>query len=259
MWPPWRRSPGPGPGAGRIHAHISSNFSCSSFKDIQQLCKEEADHPRSKNKKASVFHRVWISTSILRTWASLPSLSDLPPPVTTTTTPPPPQSNGLLPSPELPIHLAGADKRIIVYFTSLRVVRKTFEDCRSVRSILRGFRVSIDERDLSMDAGFLEELQRILGRKKPPTLPRVFIGGRYIGGADEVRQLHEMGELKKYIEGFPVAEPGVCEECGGYRFVLCEQCNGSHKCYTEKGGFRTCLDCNENGLIRCPTCSTVVL
>nr|DAD39078.1 TPA_asm: hypothetical protein HUJ06_013401 [Nelumbo nucifera] len=58
-------------------------------------------------------------------------------------------------------------------------------------------------RDLSMDAGFLKELQRILGRKKPPTLPRVFVDGRYIGGTDEVRQLHEMGELKKYIKRFP--------------------------------------------------------
>lgn len=149
----------------------------------------------------------------------------------------------------------------MVYFTSLRVVRPTFEDCRTVRSILRGFRVPLDERDLSMDSGFLEELQRILGggdgSSPAVALPRVFIGGRYVGGREEVQQLHESGELKKFVDGMPAAEPGVCEVCGGYRFVLCDDCNGSHKCYAGKGcggGFRCCAACNENGLVRCPSC-----
>lgn len=141
----------------------------------------------------------------------------------------------------------------MIYFTSLRVVRKTFEDCRAVRSILRGFRVVIDERDLSMDSGFLKELKGILGRKQL-SLPQVFIDGRYIGGAEEIRQLHECGELKRYVETVPPAEPGVCESCGGFRFVLCDKCSGSHKFYSEKGGFRSCTFCNENGLLRCPDC-----
>ncbi|XP_059626439.1 uncharacterized protein LOC132269305 [Cornus florida] len=154
------------------------------------------------------------------------------------------------------ISLPGAERRIVVYFTSLRVVRPTFEDCRTVRAILRGFRVSIDERDLAMDSAFLEELQGILGQPKKSklTLPRVFIGGRYMGGAEEIRTLHEAGDLKKYVEGLPAEEPGVCEVCGGYRFILCDECSGSHKCYSEKGGFRSCTACNENGLIRCPSC-----
>ncbi|KAF6164886.1 hypothetical protein GIB67_017089 [Kingdonia uniflora] len=108
-----------------------------------------------------------------------------------------------------------------------------------------------------MDLGFLVELQGILGQKEVLSLPRVFIGGRYIGGADEVRQLHETGELKKVVAGFPAAEPGVCEGCGGHRFVLCDECCGSRKCFAEKGGFRTCCNCNENGLIKCCYCSYV--
>jgi glutaredoxin domain-containing cysteine-rich protein 1 len=149
---------------------------------------------------------------------------------------------------------------VVVYFTSLRVVRPTFEDCRAVRSILRGFRVSIDERDLSMDSGFLTELQQILGQSQGKvTLPRVFIGGRYVGGAEEIKQLHEIGELKKLVEGLPPAEPGVCDVCGGYRFILCDECYGSHKLFVEKSGFKSCTACNENGLIRCPSCSSAPL
>ncbi|MBA0764076.1 hypothetical protein Gotri_013448, partial [Gossypium trilobum] len=95
-------------------------------------------------------------------------------------------------------------KRVVVYFTSLQVVRSTFEDCKTVRSILHGFRVSIDERDLSMDSRFLNELRGILGQSNL-TLPRVFIGGRYMGGAEEIKQLHEIGELKKIVERLPAA------------------------------------------------------
>ena len=117
----------------------------------------------------------------------------------------------------------------------------------------------MDERDLAMDSRFLEELQGILGQTKL-TLPRVFIRGRYIGGAEEIKHLNEIGELKQFIEGLPAAEAGVCDMCGGYRFILCHECNGSHKCYSEKDetvGFRSCTGCNENGLVRCPSCSSM--
>lgn len=77
-----------------------------------------------------------------------------------------------------------------------------------------------------------------------------------MGGAEEIRQLHETGELKKFVEGLAAAEPGVCDVCGGYRFILCQECKGSHKLYIEKAGFKTCTACNENGLIRCPACSS---
>ncbi|XP_043723565.1 uncharacterized protein At5g39865-like [Telopea speciosissima] len=233
MWPPWRKSP------GRSPTHNKSLFSCSSFKDIQNLCKEDLEPIPPK--KSNIFQRVRIANAVLRTFSRPVLPKSLPPP-------PPPD----LGTP-ISISLPGAEKRIVVYYTSLRVVRKTFEDCKTVQSILKGFRVSIDERDLSMDAGLLEELKAILGSKEL-TLPRVFIGGRYVGGAEEIRQLHETGELKRFVEGFPAAEPGVCDECGGHRFVLCEKCNGSHKCYMGKGVFKICPTCNVNGLIRCPSC-----
>lgn len=250
----------------------SSNFSFSSFKDIENLCaaddsdskpyqpQPQPQHqpqpqtpqqvPLSPFKKASIFHRVRRANSFARAFVNRPKIL-LPDSV-----PESPSSNAAVEKYEPSISIPGAEKRIVVYYTSLRVIRSTFEDCRTVQSILRGFRVSIDERDLSMDSRFLDELQRIMGQieKTKLTLPRVFIGGRYIGGAEEIRQLHETGELKKFVEGLPAAEPGVCEMCGAFRFILCDECNGSHKCYTEKNGFRSCTSCNENGLIRCPSC-----
>ncbi|XP_022732096.1 uncharacterized protein At5g39865-like [Durio zibethinus] len=244
MWWPWGNKKTP----VRIH-DSSSSFSCSSFKDIQRLCAEDSSSAISfaAKRTANVFHRVRIANSLIRSWAPTRSESRT-------------ETNGkILDSvTDRSISIPDADKQIVVYFTSLRVVRSTFEDCKTVRSILRGFRVSIDERDLSMDSGFLNELQGILGKRKL-TLPRVFIGGRYMGGAEEIKQLHETGELKMFVEGLPAAEPGTCDVCGGYRFVLCNECNGSRKLYTEKSGFKTCTACNENGLIRCLSCSCAPL
>ncbi|PQP97732.1 uncharacterized protein Pyn_10728 [Prunus yedoensis var. nudiflora] len=227
MWAPWLKSP------SRVHTarapRSQRSFSCSSFKDIQNLCEPEPESEALSPRSASILHRVKISTSVLRLWA---------------------HRNATPHSPKLP----DGDQRVVIYYTSLRVVRRTFEDCKTVRSILRGFRAPIDERDLSMDAKFLDELQEITGNKTL-TLPMVFIGGLFIGGAEEVKQLHENGELKRLIQGLPVVDPRACDFCGGLRFVLCKKCNGSHKVYSDKGGFRPCTVCNVNGLIMCPSCS----
>lgn len=142
----------------------------------------------------------------------------------------------------------------MIYYTSLRVVRRTYEDCRVVRSILNGFRVPIDERDLSMEGKFVQELEEVTGSKEL-NLPMAFVSGAYIGGAEEVRQLHESGELKTMLQGLPVVESKTCDVCGGLRFILCQTCDGSHKVYSEKDGFCPCRVCNVNGLIMCPSCS----
>uniref|UniRef100_A0A2P2LXK8 Uncharacterized protein MANES_S042000 n=1 Tax=Rhizophora mucronata TaxID=61149 RepID=A0A2P2LXK8_RHIMU len=266
MWLPWVKS------TVKIHETSTSSSSCSSsfafstFKDIPLLCTEDPS-PQTP-KRPAVFHRTRHANSLLRS-SSTPRSLTLPLPDPRVRHEPRPNGSAISKTAEVTaqpqreceapqppsISIPGADKRIVVYFTSIRAIRRTFEDCRAVRSILRGFHVSIDERDLSMDTGFLNELQQIFGGGQGRlTLPRVFIGGRYIGGAEEIRQLHECGELKKFVEGLPAEEPGVCDVCGGYRFVLCTECNGSHKLYTEKTGFKSCTACNENGLVRCPSC-----
>ncbi|WOH14742.1 hypothetical protein DCAR_0934264 [Daucus carota subsp. sativus] len=145
--------------------------------------------------------------------------------------------------------------KVVVYFTSLRGIRRTFEDCYSVRMILRGFRINVDERDISMDSAYRNELEKIMGRKNV-SLPQVFIKGKHIGGAEIVKQLNETGELRKYLKGLSTREPGfVCYSCGDVRFIPCVTCDGSRKIFDEDADMlKRCDECNENGLIRCPTC-----
>ncbi|KAJ1267476.1 hypothetical protein BS78_07G059200 [Paspalum vaginatum] len=164
--------------------------------------------------------------------------------------------------------LPRAGKPVVLYFTSLRSVRRTFEDCRAVRAILRCYRVRLDERDVSMHAAFKSELRGLLGTAgvEGPALPRVFVDGRHdLGGAEDVRALHEAGELARALAGCEAAAGhagavGACVACGEARFVPCETCRGSCKVFVDDEGcrlagfFRRCPDCNENGLIRCPVC-----
>ncbi|XP_059664039.1 uncharacterized protein At5g39865-like [Cornus florida] len=130
-----------------------------------------------------------------------------------------------------------------------------YEDCCAVRMILRGFRVFIDDCDISTDSAYRKELQSVLGEKKV-TLPQVFVRGKYIGGDDVIKQLHEVGELAKILSGLPIQELGfVCEGYGDAKFIPCSNCSGSRKVYDEdEDQLKRCLECNENRLIRCPTC-----
>ncbi|XP_020585901.1 uncharacterized protein At5g39865-like [Phalaenopsis equestris] len=153
--------------------------------------------------------------------------------------------------------LSTSNPRVVIYTTSLRSIRRTHLDCSSVRAIFRGLRVAVDERDVSIHAAFRHELQVLLGSKsRPVALPQVFVRGKHIGGAEEVRQLHEAGEMGKLLEGVPGQDPAfVCGGCGGVRFVPCGSCRGSRKVFEEEEGrMRRCEDCNENGLVRCGSC-----
>eukprot|EP00249_Psilotum_nudum_P011179 c23012_g3_i1 orf=324-1964(+) len=141
---------------------------------------------------------------------------------------------------------------IVLYFTSLRGVRKTYEDCCDVRLILQGMRLHVDERDVWMHSRFKEELTDLFD--KGVTLPRLFIKGRYIGDAEEVKRLHEEGVLAKLLEGMPASRK-VCDGCGDVRFIPCLTCSGSCKLITEDDDLKRCPDCNENGLIMCPICT----
>ncbi|XP_010452580.1 PREDICTED: uncharacterized protein At3g28850-like [Camelina sativa] len=154
----------------------------------------------------------------------------------------------------------GGEDSVVFYTTGLRGVRKTFEACRRVRFLLENHKVMFRERDVSMDSEFREEMWRLLGGKV--TSPRLFIRGRYIGGAEEVVALNENGKLKKLLSGISQVD-SPCESCENERFLICSSCNGSSKVLADHHDEETsndkmwmrCIECNENGLVRCPLCT----
>ncbi|KAF4374475.1 hypothetical protein F8388_016026, partial [Cannabis sativa] len=117
-----------------------------------------------------------------------------------------------------------AEDKIVIYFTSLRGIRKTYEDCCS--------RLQSSSRRKRYIHGFRaqNELQRALAGKVL-TLPQVFIRGKHIGGSDEIKQLHEVGELAQLLNGFPILDHGmVCNGCGGVRFLPARAVMAAGKC-----------------------------
>lgn len=150
----------------------------------------------------------------------------------------------------------GGTHSVVVYTTSLRGVRRTYEDCERVRTALEGQRVVFDERDVSLHNEYLNELKGILGDEASLPLPRLFVKGKYIGGVKEVVELDESGRLGRILNRAGV-EKGIgrqaCEGCGGARFVPCLDCGGSCKVVID-GVKDRCGKCNENGLILCPLC-----
>ncbi|XP_047330159.1 uncharacterized protein At5g39865-like [Impatiens glandulifera] len=149
----------------------------------------------------------------------------------------------------------GSSEGAILYTTSLRGIRKTFEDCGIIRFLLESFKVTYQERDVSMDMKLREELWNISGGQRMVP-PRLFVRGKDIGGADEVVGLHEQGRLWKVLEGLPLKQSNkVCNGCGGVGFLICLRCNGSRKVvHDDDDVFVRCPDCNENGLLRCSIC-----
>ncbi|KAJ1378559.1 Thioredoxin-like superfamily [Sesbania bispinosa] len=156
------------------------------------------------------------------------------------------------------IYPPGGSQAVILYTTSLRGIRKTFQDCNTIRFLLRSFKIIYHERDASLHLEYREELWKILGGKVIP--PKLFIKGRYIGGVDEVVGLHEMGWLGKLLDGIPIdLADGPCKGCSCIRFAICSNCNGSCKVFSSNGVnkdelFIRCPECNENGLVKCPIC-----
>ncbi|XP_064989802.1 uncharacterized protein At3g28850-like [Musa acuminata AAA Group] len=164
MWSPWMSSRYPATAGATLRSPTTSHLG-----DLQAIVHDDADEHPSSHVFRRVIHRARPASSALRALRSAASYPD-------------------------------RRGTVVLYFTSLHIVRRTFEDCRAVRSILRGLRVVIDERDLSVDSRSLAELQAALGRHRP-TLPQVFLAGRCLGGADEICRLHESGELKALIDG----------------------------------------------------------
>ncbi|KAM9849806.1 glutaredoxin domain-containing cysteine-rich protein 1 [Aulostomus maculatus] len=152
--------------------------------------------------------------------------------------------------------------RIVIYTTSFRVVRTTFERCELVRKIFQNHRVKFVEKNIALDSEYGKELEERCKRvAEPPSLPVVFIDGHYLGSAEKILDMNESGELQDLLTKIErVQHPQMCQTCGGFAFIPCPTCHGSkmsvfRNCFTDSFKALKCTSCNENGLQPCVSCS----
>lgn len=80
------------------------------------------------------------------------------------------------------MHLPLEFGRIVIYTTSFRVVRTTFERCELVRKIFQNHRVKFVEKNIALDSEYGKDLEERCRRvSEAPSLPVVFIDGHFLG------------------------------------------------------------------------------
>uniref|UniRef100_A0A4W5JRL0 Glutaredoxin and cysteine rich domain containing 1 n=1 Tax=Hucho hucho TaxID=62062 RepID=A0A4W5JRL0_9TELE len=152
--------------------------------------------------------------------------------------------------------------RIVIYTTSFRVVRTTFERCELVRKIFSNHRVKFLEKNIALDCEYGKDLEERCKRVgEPLSLPVVFIDGHYLGYYNIILQFcSHNGWLCVCVFPQRVQHPHTCQTCGGFAFVPCPMCHGSklsvfRNCFTDSFKALKCTWCNENGLQPCSSCS----
>ncbi|XP_059056884.1 glutaredoxin domain-containing cysteine-rich protein CG31559-like [Achroia grisella] len=150
--------------------------------------------------------------------------------------------------------------KVVIYTTTMGIVRSTYQRCVLVKKILRNLLVKYEERDVFMSTEYQDE---IMDRMKSDQIlvPQLFVDGYHIGDADTVEKLNECGELRKMLKPYKSPDAcNTCQVCGGFRLLPCRICNGSKKSlhrnhFTAEFVALKCMNCDEVGLVRCEACS----
>ncbi|KAK8406130.1 hypothetical protein O3P69_007089 [Scylla paramamosain] len=149
--------------------------------------------------------------------------------------------------------------KVVVYLTTLGIVRDTYERCLRIRKILWTLLVRFEERDVFMARDTqLQLLDRL--HSSHVSVPHVFLEGQYLGDAEQIERLNECGELRRLLQPYRRAcQVSPCDTCGGFRLLPCSVCNGSKKSvhrndFTLEFVALKCSSCDESGLVRCVEC-----
>lgn len=76
--------------------------------------------------------------------------------------------------------------------------RKMCGYCTAAKSLLSRKGASFREFDATFDAGLRQEMMRKSGRT---TFPQIFIGGKHVGGCDDLFALEQAGKLDRMLAG----------------------------------------------------------
>jgi len=152
--------------------------------------------------------------------------------------------------------------KVVIYMTSLGVVRRTWERCRQAVAILENHMVKFERRDLGFNPQLKNEFQNRLGNDPVLCdLPAIFVDGRYFGGVDVLEKWSECGLLKPFLEPYKRSsnQRSLCQKCYGFCYYPCTACRGSKKsptvinCQIDSPRLK-CTRCDYGGLVPCNEC-----
>ncbi|CAB3373463.1 Hypothetical predicted protein [Cloeon dipterum] len=94
--------------------------------------------------------------------------------------------------------------KLVVYTTTMGVVRSTYLRCVKVKQILRTLLVKFEERDVFMSINTQQEIKNRM-KTNQVVVPQVFLDGHHLGDVDTIERLNESGELRKLLRPFKVS------------------------------------------------------
>ncbi|XP_046801781.1 putative uncharacterized protein DDB_G0286901 [Lucilia cuprina] len=149
--------------------------------------------------------------------------------------------------------------KVVLYTTSMGIIRDTYAKCSNVKQILRTLLVKFEERDVFMSVEYQQEIKERM-HSDVIKVPQLYVEGQHIGDADTVERLNESGELRQLLKPYKsISTTYTCQTCGGYRLLPCPSCNGSKKSvhrnhFTAEFVALKCMNCDEVGLVKCHNC-----
>jgi len=96
----------------------------------------------------------------------------------------------------------------VIYTTTLEAVRDTVSRCQQVLKLFEILRLKVQIKDLHLCPRFAEELEE---RAPGTSVPQVFVSFSHIGGATEIEQLNDSGQIRQLCEGYEVSLVTRCE------------------------------------------------
>uniref|UniRef100_A0A8I6YHE5 Glutaredoxin domain-containing protein n=1 Tax=Hordeum vulgare subsp. vulgare TaxID=112509 RepID=A0A8I6YHE5_HORVV len=119
---------------------------------------------------------------------------------------------------------------VVLYTASASASRRrgrASADLYALRALLQGYGLTMDERDVSTSKAHRSELKSLLAARGCAfSLPQLLVGGRPVGGPDDVRKLHQSGGLRPLLDGSPrPCRAFVCQACKRVGSEPCSECS----------------------------------
>jgi monothiol glutaredoxin len=90
------------------------------------------------------------------------------------------------------------EKRIVVFMKGTPAMPMCGFSAAAVKALREAGAADLSAHDVLADADLREGIKEY---SSWPTIPQIYIDGKFVGGADIVRDLHRSGELGKLVAG----------------------------------------------------------